>query len=487
MKQHTSDPGSASTAGSTSTGRRLRLALLVIATAQLMLVLDDTVANVALPSIKADLGLSDSALPWVINAYVLAFGGLLLFGGRVGDLYGRRRILRIGMVVFTAASLLGGLAPTGATLIGARALQGIGAALAAPNALALIATTFPAGKPRNQAMAVYGAMSALGITGGVVLGGLLTGAFSWRWVLLINLPIGLAVLVGTRILVDDEHHPGRLDTLGAVTGTGGVVALAYGLTRAGEHAWTDTITLSAFAAAVSLLACFVRLQARSADPLLPLRLLANRDRTGAYVIVLFIGAGLMGTLYLATLFMQQVLLFSPLRAGVATLPFGVGVAVAVGVASKLVEKLPPRAVAVPGLLLAALSMFWLSTLEATSGYWSGLMAPIFLASAGLGLAFVPMTLTVVHGVVDQETGIASALLNTAQQVGAALGLAMLTTVAVSAATGQESSPVEALAHGYGTAFLAGGAALLVAAAIVGLVVTTGPQQQPEETPVPAAA
>lgn len=468
-------------------GRRLKLALLVIATAQLMLVLDDTVANVALPSIQADLGLSSSALPWVINAYVVAFGGLLLFGGRVGDLYGRRRVLRIGMVLFTAASLLGGLAPTGTTLIAARALQGIGAALAAPNALALITTTFPAGKPRNQAMAVYGAMSALGITGGVLLGGLLTGALSWRWVLLINLPIGLAVLAGTRTLIDDERHTGRLETLGAVTGTGGVVALAYGLTRSGEHGWTNPLTLTAFAAAVALLTWFVRLQACTAHPLLPLRLLADRNRTGAYVIVLFIGAGLMGTLYLATLFMQQVLTFTPLQAGAATLPFGAGIAVAVGVASKLVEKLPPRAVAAPGLLLAALGMFWLSTLEATSGYWSGLLVPVFLTSAGLGLAFVPMTLTVVHGVAHQETGVASALLNTAQQIGAALGLAALTTVAVSAATGQQTSTAQALAHGYGTAYLAGGAALLVAAALVALVVTTGPQQQPDEQLVAEAA
>jgi EmrB/QacA subfamily drug resistance transporter len=465
------------------TRRRLQLALLVIATAQLMLVLDDTVANVALPSIQADLGLSASALPWVINAYVVAFGGLLLFGGRLGDLFGRRRILRVGMGLFTAASLLGGLAPSGTLLIAARALQGIGAAMAAPSALALVTTTFPAGKPRNQAMAVYGAMSALGLTGGVLLGGLLTGALSWRWVLLINLPIGLAVLAGTRILVDDERHTGRLDTLSAVTGTGGAVALAYGLTRSGEHGWTDILTLAVFAAAVALLAWFVILQARSAHPLLPLRLLTDRNRTGAYATVLFIGAGLMGTLYLATLFMQQVLDFSPLRAGAATLPFGIGIAVAVGLASKLVEKFPPRTVAAPGLLVAALGMFWLSTLEAGSGYWSDLMVPIFLASAGLGLAFVPMTLTAVHGVAHRETGVASALLNTAQQIGAALGLAVLTTVAVTAATGQESSSAEALAHGYGTAYLAGGAAVLVAAVLVALLVTAGPQQQPDEARV----
>lgn len=478
-----------------STGRRPGLALTVIATAQLMLVLDDTVANVALPSIQIDLGMTTAALPWVINAYVLTFGGLLLFGGRLGDLYGRRRVLRVGLAVFTVASLLGGLAPTGGLLIAARIVQGIGGALAAPNALALIATTFPAGKPRNKAMAVYGAMSALGIIGGVLLGGLLTGALSWRWVLLINIPIGVAVICGTRTLTDDQRHTGQLDTLGAVTGTGGVMALAYSFTRSGEHGWTSALTLAAFAAAAVLLVFFVVLQARNEHPLLPLRLLKDRNRTGAYATVLFIGAGLMGTFYLATLFMQQVLLFGPLKAGLAALPFGVGIVLASGIASTLAERLSPRAIAVPGLVLAAAGMFWLSTLQADSGYWTHLMVPVFLSSAGLGLAFVPMTLTVVHGVDPQETGVASALLNTAQQVGAALGLAVLTTVSVSAAATRlpdasealhraiaaDDQPLvaqatEALAHGYGTGFLVAAGLLLAAAIITGFAVTVGPQQ-----------
>jgi EmrB/QacA subfamily drug resistance transporter len=481
------------------TGRRLGLALLVIATAQLMLVLDDTVANVALPSIQIDLSLTTSALPWVINAYVLTFGGLLLFGGRLGDLHGRRRILRVGLAVFTVASLLGGLAPNGELLIAARTLQGIGAALAAPNALALIATTFPAGKPRNKAMAVYGAMSALGIIGGVLLGGLLTGARSWRWVLLVNIPIGVAVLVGTRTLTDDQRHAGRLDTLGAVTGTGGVMALAYGFTRSGEHGWTNPLTLAAFTAAAVLLVLFVVLQARNEHPLLPLRLLEDRNRAGSYAAVLFIGAGLMGTFYLATLFMQQVLRYGPLRAGLAALPFGVGIVLASGVASKLAERLSPRAIAVPGLLLAAAGMFWLSTLHAASGYWTHLMVPVFLASAGLGLAFVPMTLTVVHDVDPQETGVASALLNTAQQVGAALGLAVLTTVSTSAAAttlpdasqalyravAADDRPLveragEALAHGYGTGFLVAACLLVLAATVTGFAVTVGPRQRQDE-------
>src|SRR5918993_293553 len=280
-------PMQAGLSGASPGGRGLGLSLVVIATAQLMLVLDDSVANIALPSIQRDLAVSVSALPWVINAYVLAFGALLLFGGRVGDLFGRRRVLRIGLIVFVAASLLGGLAPNGTLLIAARAVQGVGAALAAPNALALIATTFPAGKPRNSAMAVYGAMSAVGIVAGVLLGGALTGLLDWRWVFFINIPIGLAVLAGT----------------------GAMAALVYGITRAGESGWNDPLTLAAFAVAAVLLAVFLALQARTDLPLLPLGLLADRNRAGSYATILFIGAGLMGSFYLLALFLQQVLQF----------------------------------------------------------------------------------------------------------------------------------------------------------------------------------
>jgi predicted MFS family arabinose efflux permease len=319
-------------------------------------------------------------------------------------------------------------------------------------------------------------------------------------VLLINIPIGVAVLFGTRTLTDDQRHTGRLDTLGAVTGTGGVMALAYGFTRSGEHGWTNALTLAAFAAAAVLLVLFVVLQARNEHPLLPLWLLEDRDRAGSYATVLFIGAGLMGTFYLATLFMQQVLLYGPLKAGLAALPFGFGIVLASGVASELAERLSPRAIAVPGLVLAAAGVFWLSTLDADSGYWTHLMVPVFLASAGLGLAFVPMTLTVVHGVDPQETGVASALLNTAQQVGAALGLAVLTTVSASAAAttlpdapqtlhravAADDQPLveqaaEALAHGYGTGFLVAAGLLLLAAAVTGFAVTVGPQQPQDET------
>jgi EmrB/QacA subfamily drug resistance transporter len=480
-------------------GRRLGLSLLVIATAQLMLVLDDSIANIALPSIQTDLDVSAANLPWVINAYVLVFGALLLFGGRVGDLLGRRRVLRIGLVVFVAASLLGGLAPNAGLLIAARALQGLGAALAAPNALALIATTFPMGKPRNSAMAVYGAMSALGIVAGVLLGGALTGLLDWRWVFFINVPIGLAVLAGTRVLAEGIRGRGRLDTPGAVTGTGAMVALVYGITRAGEHGWTDPLTLAAFAVAAVLLAVFVVLQGRTALPLLPLGLFADRHRAGSYATILVIGAGLMGSFYLLALFLQQVLQFGPLRTGVASLPFAAGIILASGISSNLVERLAPRVVAAPGLVLGAGGMLGLSTLTVDSSYAGHIMPALLLTSFGLGLAFVPLTLTAVNRVTEDRAGVASALVNMAQQIGAALGLAVLTTVSTTAAderlpgaaqvlqrgaadgdTGAVARAGEALAHGYTTGFITGAGLLLAAAALVAVTVTTGGTQRTVE-------
>lgn len=477
--------------GATPGGRRLGLPLLVIATAQLMLVLDDTIANIALPSIQREFGVSASTLPWIVNAYVLAFGSLLLFGGRVGDLFGRRRVFRAGLVVFTLASLLGGLGPNAELLIAARALQGVGAALVAPNALALIASTFPVGKPRNSAMAVYGAMSALGITVGVLLGGILTGMLSWRWVFFINIPISLVVLAGTGALVEGQRSRGTLDTPGAVSGTGAMFALAYGITRGGEHGWGDAVTLSAFVVAGVLGVLFVWLQARREHPMLPLGLFGERNRSGSYAAMLFAGAGLMGTFYLLALYLQQVQQFGPIRTGVAALPFSVGIIFGAGVSSKLVERLAPRAVAAPGLVVAAAGMYWLSMLTVGASYVAHIMPAVFLASFGLGMAAVTMTLTAVHGVADERAGVASALVNMAQQIGAALGLAVFTTISVSAASGRlpgaaevlhdaaaasDAATVaragEALTHGYATAFLAGAGMLVVAAAIVAAAVTT---------------
>ncbi|HLM42927.1 MAG TPA: MFS transporter, partial [Myxococcaceae bacterium] len=472
-------------------GRRLGLSLIVIATAQLMLVLDDTIANIALPSIQRELDVSSATLPWIINAYILAFGGLLLFGGRVGDLFGRRRVFRVGLGVFTVASLLGGLGTSPEQLIAARGFQGIGAALTAPNALALIATTFPVGKPRNSAMAVYGAMSALGITIGVLLGGLLTGLLSWRWVFFINIPIGLAVLAGSGVLIEGERPSSKLDTPGALSGTGAVVALTYGITHAGEHGWGNAVTLGSFLVFLVLAVLFLVLQARGKHPMLPLGLFRDRNRSGSYASMLFIGAGLMGTFYLLTLYLQQVLLFSPLWTGIASLPFSAGIILGAGISSKLVERLAPRLVAGPGLVVAAAGMAWLSTLRVDSSYAIHILPALFITSFGLGMGAVTMTLTAVHGVAEERAGVASALVNMAQQIGAALGLAVLTTISLSAANarlpgaaavlqeglagndaGIVSKAGEALTHGYTTALLGEAGMLLIAAIIVIVAVTS---------------
>ncbi|MCI0755504.1 MFS transporter [Teichococcus vastitatis] len=477
--------------GTTLGSRGLGLSLLVIATAQLMLVLDDTIANIAPPSIQRELAVSATTLPWIINAYILVFGGLLLFGGRVGDLFGRRRVFRAGLGVFIFASLFGGLGLNAEMLIGARALQGLGAALTAPNALALIATNFPVGKSRNSAMAVYGAMSALGITIGVLLGGVLTGTLGWRWVFFINIPIGLVVLAGSRVLAEGERNTGKLDTPGAITGTGAVVALTYGITHAAEHGWGNAVTLGSFGTALVLTLLFLVLQMRGTSPMLPLGLFQDRNRWGSYATMLFVGAGLMGTFYLLALYLQQVLGFDPLWAGVASLPFSAGIILGAGISSKLVERLAPRLVAGPGLLLGALGMLWLSTLAVDSTYAAHVMPALFLISFGLGMAAVVTTLTAVHGVAEDQAGVASALVNMAQQIGAALGLAVFTTLAVSATNRQMpdapgallegiargeaaviSSAARALTYGYTMAFLVGAGLLLLAAIIAVVAVTT---------------
>ncbi|KWT69570.1 transmembrane efflux protein [Variovorax sp. WDL1] len=452
-----------------------------------MLVLDDSIANIALPSIQRQFEVSSSALPWVVNAYVLAFGGLLLLGGRVGDLFGRLRTFRSGLCLFTLASLAGGFAWNMESLIAARALQGVGAALAAPNGLALIATNFPTGPARNTAMAVYGAMSALGITAGVLLGGVLTGMLSWRWVFFINAPIGLAVLLGSRALLEGERGRGKLGLFGAVVGTGAMMALAYGVTHAGEGGWADPTTLIWLGAAAVLLAMFVTIQARSSDPMLPLTLLAERNRAGSYGAMLLFGAGMMGTYYLLTLYLQQVLGFGPARAGIAALPFAIGIVFGAGLSSKLVEKLAPRVVAVPGLLIGAAGMLWLSQLSMDSSYFADVMPGVFAVSSGLGVTAIATTLTAVHGVPKERAGVASAVVNMAQQIGSALGIAAMTAISTSVAGAKmpqaatrlagpdhatAAQAAEALASGYSAAFMAGSALLLIAAIVVGWAVNT---------------
>ncbi|MCW2609345.1 MAG: drug resistance transporter, EmrB/QacA subfamily [Cryptosporangiaceae bacterium] len=414
--------------------RHLGLALIVISVAQLMVVLDSTIVNIALPHIKTDLHFSDVGLSWVVNAYTLAFGGLLLLGGRAGDLLGRRKVFVAGVAVFTVASLIGGLVTNPTGMIFARVLQGVGAAIASPTALSLITTTFPAGAARNRAMGIYAAMSGAGAAIGLILGGALT-EWSWRWTFFINVPIGLAVvLLAPRVLGESMPQRGAFDLPGAVTATGGLVSLVYGLNHAASDGWADPVTVTTVAAGLVLLVLFLVIEARSRHALMPMRILADRSRAVTYVAMLATGAALFAMFYFLSLYVQGPMGLGPLEAGFAFLPFSVGIVAAAQLASYLITRTDPRWIAGAGGLLSAAGMLWLSRLEVDSGYVTGLLPPMLVLSVGLGLTFVPLTLTAVYGVDRHDAGVASAVLNTTQQVGGALGLAALSTVASSAAT-----------------------------------------------------
>ena len=415
--------------------RRLGLALLVIATAQLMVVLDATIVNVALPHIERALGFSGSGLEWVVNAYAVTFGGLLLLGGRAGDILGRRRVFVFGLLLFSGASLLGGFATSEWWLLTARAVQGVGGAVIAPTALALITTNFPEGAERNRAFGVYAAMAGAGSAVGLLLGGILTTYVSWRWVLFVNVPIGILVAAAApRVLSESPRRPGRIDVAGAVTGTGGVALLVYGLSKAatgpdGVSHWGDAQVLASLAASVVLLVSFVLIEKRSSRPLLPMRILADRNRSGAYLIMLCVATGLFGLFFFLTLFIQNVLGYSAIRSGIAYLPFAIGVVIASGLASQLVPRIGARPLILAGTAAVAGGMFWFSRLTEHAGYASHLLGPMLVSSCGLGLVFVPLALVALHNVAEQDSGVASSLLNAAQQIGGAIGLALLGTVA----------------------------------------------------------
>ena len=421
--------------GGTGAARRnLGVALVVIAVAQLMVVLDASIVNVALPHIQRALGFSGSGLEWVITAYAVTFGGLLLLGGRAGDLLGRRRVFIAGLILFSVASLVGGFANSQAWLLAARAVQGAGGAMIAPTALALITTTFPEGRPRNRAMAVYSAMSGAGLAIGLLGGGLLTNYLSWRWVMFVNAPIGLlTALAAPRVLVESERRRGRFDLPGAVTGTAGVAALVYGLSNAstdqsGVSHWGDTKVIVALAASAILLVSFVLIEWRSRHALMPLRILANRNRSGSYLMMLAVATALFGVFFFLTIFVQEVLGYGALKTGVAFLPFAAGIIVVSGVASQLIPRIGARPLMLAGGLFGAGGMFWFSRLNEHSTYVNGLLGPILVTVVGLGLIFVPLFLTALAGVRDEDSGLASSLLNTGQQVGGAIGLAALGTV-----------------------------------------------------------
>jgi EmrB/QacA subfamily drug resistance transporter len=453
----------------TGVGKHLGWALVLISVAQLMVVLDGTIVNIALPYIQSDLDISSANLRWVVTGYALAFGSLLLLGGRLGDLYGRRKVFMVGLVVFGVASLLGGLATNEGLLLGARALQGLGAALASPAALALIATTFPAGPARNRAFAVYAAMSGVGAAVGLLLGGWLTGTDlsvfgthidGWRLTLLINTPIGIATaFLAPRFLAESESHPGELDLPGAVAGTLGLLGIVYGISRAGQEGWGDVWTLVSLGAGLAMLFAFVMIERRVAHPLLPVRVFLNRTRASSFVAMFFAPAAMFAMFFYLSQYIQTVMGYTPLRAGVAFLPFCVGLVAAAGISSNLINRMDPRILAGVGTLMAAIALFGFSRLpydtsfpatEVQGDYVTDLLPFILMMSFGMGLTFVPLTLTAVHHLRNEDSGIGSGVLNTMQQVGGALGLSLLGTIATQTITDRVKEISAAAAQAGGT-------------------------------------
>ncbi|MGH3069265.1 MAG: MFS transporter [Streptosporangiaceae bacterium] len=452
------------TAGGAAAGpvqRHLGLALVVIATAQLMVVLDATIVNVALPDIEKALGFSGTGLEWVVNAYALTFGGLLLLGGRAGDILGRRRVFIAGIILFSVASLIGGFATSQEWLLAARAVQGVGGAIVAPTALSLVTTNFPEGPPRNRAMGVYAAMSIGGAAVGLIAGGLLTTYLSWRWVFFVNVPIGVLVaLMAPRALAESERRPGRFDLPGAITSTLGLAALVYGLTSAatsqnGVSHWGDTKVIVSLTAAVVLLVSFVFIESRSKYALMPLRIFRNRDRSSANLIMLCIGTAMFGMFFFLTIFVQTVWGYSALKTGIAYLPMIGVIMLMAGVSAQLVPRIGARPLLIAGSVIGSGGMFWLSRINEHSTYASGLLGPMIVTAAGLGMLFMPVTLIALNRVPDRDAGLASSLPNVGQQVGGSIGLALLGTVAWTVVANTARHSAEAAKAAAATAAKAG--------------------------------
>ncbi|GAA2926175.1 MULTISPECIES: MFS transporter [Streptomyces] len=418
------------------------MALFVIASCQLMVVLDITIVNIALPHIQSSLDFSTTSLSWVVNAYTLTFGGLLLLGGRAGDILGRRRVFVFGVLLFVLASLLGGFAQNSGQLLGARALQGVGGAIASPTSLALISTTFREGPERNRAFGVFAAVSAGGGAIGLLAGGMLVEWLNWRWVLFVNVPIGLLIVLATpRYIRESERHPGRFDIAGALTSTAGMVLLVYGFIRAAQEGWRDALTLASFAGAVVVLAAFVLIERRSRQPITPLHMFADRNRAGTYGIMLCLAAAIFGMFFFLTLFVQNVLGFSPLAAGLAFLPVSAVIAVGAGLASRFLPVYGPKPFMVVGAILAAAGLAWLTLTDVHSTYAGSVLGPMLVFSLGMGMEFVSLTLMALSNVSPPETGAASGLLNATQQVGGSLGLSILVTMFGTASTNEADKQI----------------------------------------------
>lgn len=446
------------------------LALAVLAVAQFMVVLDASIVNVALPSIQRALHFTESSLPWVVNAYTLAFGGFLMLGGRAADLFGRRRMFIVGLTLFSLASLAGGFADSAGWLIAARAVQGLGAAIVSPAALSIVTTTFTEGAERNKALGIWGALAGAGGAVGVLMGGMLTQWAGWEWVLFVNVPIGAAAALAAPRFVRESraHERTSMDVLGAVTVTAGLVALVYALVDANRAGWGSFQTIGLLALSVALLASFVVVELRTKHPIMPLTIFRNRNVASADAVALLVGASLFSMFFFISLYLQQVLGYDALKAGLSYLPLAFAIIFSAGGASQLITRIGPKPVLVTGLACVTTGLVLFTRISAGGSYLGDVLIPSVVVAVGLGLSFVSLTVTAMSGVTHHEAGMASGLLNTAQQVGGALGLAVLSSVAASKIAGAGGHGTAALTDGFSSAFAvgAGFAALGVLLALV---------------------
>ncbi|MEU3983027.1 MFS transporter [Streptomyces sp. NPDC026672] len=474
--------------------------LVIIALAQLMVVLDATIVNIALPSAQHDLGMSDGNRQWVITAYTLAFGGLLLLGGRIADLVGRKRTFVVGLIGFAAASALGGAATGSGMLFGARALQGVFAAVLAPSALSLLTTTFTDPRERGKAFGIYGALAGSGSAIGFIVGGLLTEYLNWRWCLYVNVPIAVVAVIGALALLHDRpaRSGARLDVPGVLLGCGGLVAVVYGFSEAQPRGWSDPLVLGLFAAGAVLLAAFVWWQARTPMPLLPLRIVRDRNRAGCFLTMALAVIGMFGLFLFMTYYLQVILGYSPVRTGLAFLPLTAAIIIgSTQISARLLQRTAPRTLMVPGMVLAAGGMLILTRMTVDSSYTTEILPALILMGLGMGLTFMPVFATSTAGVAPEDSGVTSATVNTAQQVGGSIGTALLNTIATTSSaayiTAHLHGPADRAAvvpagvvHGYTVAIWWAAGVMLLAALVAGLMVTqkAPPRGLPAQAPVP---
>jgi len=455
--------------------RRRWFALAVLVAAQFMVVLDVAIVNVALPTIKTDLHFSQEGLQWVITAYSILFGGVLLLGGRAADLLGRRRMFMAGLVLFSVSSLLDGIAWSEGSLIAFRSLQGLGAALLAPAALSILTTTFEEGRERNLALGIWGAVSGSGAAAGVLLGGALTSAFSWSWIFFVNVPVGALVLALSPFLLRESRadlNHRHFDTQGAVSITGGLMLLVYALTRASQHGWATAETASLLAGAAALIVAFVVIELRSPAPILPLRIFRLRTLSGSNVLSLLSGASVFAQFFLLTLYMQQVLHYSALQTGAAYLTFTLAIILMAGISQNVVTRSGPKPVSAVGMLMATVGLLLYTQLPVHGHYFWNIFPAFLVGGIGMSFVFIPMSIGALAGVEPRDAGVASGLLNTTQQIGGAIGVAVATTIATTYtshfATAHHvgSFSPAALTHGFHVAFYTL-AAIGFAAALLG--------------------